>query len=73
MGELLKEFDARGGDQSKKEVTRPFAPSREAIADSAGISEHQRKQAVRVANIPKAEPAKSSRSARKRSAKAISR
>jgi hypothetical protein len=25
VGELLKQFDGRGGDQSKKQVGRPFA------------------------------------------------
>jgi hypothetical protein len=61
MGELLKQFDARGGDRTKKEAdllsdkkegARLSAPSRDNVAESVGISEHQRKQAVRVANIP---------------------
>lgn len=66
-GELLKEFDARGGDRGnqhtggKKEGDRHFASAaqapvgkREAGAD-VGMSPHQVKQAVRVANIPKDE------------------
>lgn len=53
-GELLKQFDARGGDRSKKEGARLSAPplSQQAMARDAGMSDHQRKQAVRVANVP---------------------
>jgi hypothetical protein len=51
MGELLKQFDARG-DHMKKEGA---LLSQEQAADKAHISEHQRKQAVRVANVPAAE------------------
>ena len=48
MGELLKQFDGRG-DHMKKGVT-PL--SRGDVAERAGISADQQKQAVRVANIP---------------------
>jgi hypothetical protein len=52
MGEVLKEFDG-GGEHMKKEGA--LLSSQEQAADTAGISEHQRKQAVRVANVPAAE------------------
>lgn len=52
LGELLKQYDARGGDQSEKEGTRPFAIGRTEAAEQAGMSDHQRKQAGRVANVP---------------------
>jgi hypothetical protein len=54
-GELLKEFDARGGDRSRKEGPLLFEdrPSQRQVAGAAGLSEHQRKQAVRVANVPR--------------------
>jgi hypothetical protein len=55
MGELLKEFDAQGQrTDTLKEGTLPKLPQAGA-AEAAGISEHQRKQAVRVANVPAAE------------------
>lgn len=47
-GELLKQFDGRG-DHMKKEAAHP---SQNDIAAQAGMSEHQTKQAVRVANVP---------------------
>lgn len=47
-GELLKQIDARG-DHMKKEGAHL---SRTQAADDAGLSEHQRKQALRVANVP---------------------
>jgi hypothetical protein len=49
-GELLQQFDARGGDQTKKAEGRPFG--RRQMAAQAGMSAHQEKQAVRVANVP---------------------
>jgi hypothetical protein len=55
IGELLKQFDARGGDQGKSEGAHTFAsaePSRQEMADRAGLSKHQQVQAVRVANVP---------------------
>jgi hypothetical protein len=51
-GELLKQFDGRGGDQTKKDAAVHFAPSQRHAADEAGISERQAKTAVRVANLP---------------------
>ncbi|WP_156898645.1 hypothetical protein [Bradyrhizobium erythrophlei] len=43
---LLKQFDGRG-DHMKKDGTVLSLPQKD-IAAEAGISEHQRKQAVRV-------------------------
>lgn len=56
MGELLKQLDARGGDQSKNEGAHTFAsePSCKEVAERVGISKHQKVQAVRVANVPEA-------------------
>jgi len=51
-GELLKQFDGRGGDTSEKEGARLSAPTRKEAAASAGLSEYQAKSAVRVANVP---------------------
>jgi hypothetical protein len=48
MGELLKEFDGRGGDRSKNGGTPTSAPTRRDAADAAGISKDQQVQAVRV-------------------------
>jgi hypothetical protein len=48
-GELLQDFDARG-DHRRKEGDR--LSSQREVADAAGMSEHQQKQAVRVANVP---------------------
>lgn len=53
-GELLKEFDARGRPSEEiREVAHPNL-SQAAAAREAGMSEHQRKQAVRVASVPSA-------------------
>ena len=54
MGELLKEYDGRGRPEENMEGALPDLSQAEA-AEAAGISEHQRKQAVRVANVPDAE------------------
>lgn len=51
-GELLKQFDGRGGDRSKNDATVNFAPTQKQAADDAGLSERQRVTAVRVANVP---------------------
>jgi hypothetical protein len=65
-GELLKEFDARGGDRSKSTGAGTFAPeakqngngmaagaiSQRAAAEAAGMSKRQQVTAVRVANVP---------------------
>ncbi len=63
-GQLLQEFDARGGDRSKSADTDTFAqdrngahtgtPSRRAAAEAAGMSKRQQVTATRVANIPAA-------------------
>jgi len=52
-GELLKEFDAR--PINAKEGRSDLLISQEQAATDAGLSERQRKTAVRVADIPKAE------------------
>jgi hypothetical protein len=54
LGVLLKEIEpARGGDRGNGATGgRPPDASRDAAADAAEISEHQRKTALRVASIP---------------------
>jgi hypothetical protein len=56
MGEVLKQFDGRGGDRTKTDADDSFAQQtqREAARD-AGISERQQITAVRVANVPEQE------------------
>ncbi len=51
FGELLKQFDARGGDTGKT-VTTVGSASQRQVAERAGMSERQQVTAVRVANIP---------------------
>lgn len=51
-GELLKQFDGRGGDRSKSDGAVISAPTQRQAAEGAGISERQRVTAVRVANVP---------------------
>ncbi|PKA39653.1 hypothetical protein CWR43_30780 [Rhizobium sullae] len=55
-GELLKEFEPqKGGDRRSEEYQRAGAPplvTRQQAANEAGMSPHQAKQAVRVANVP---------------------
>jgi hypothetical protein len=52
MGELLKQFDAQGQrTDTLREGALPKCSQAQA-AEDVGISEHQRKQAVRVANVP---------------------
>jgi hypothetical protein len=46
MGELLKQYNGKGNNQHKA----GDLPTQKKAADTARISEHQRKQAVRVAN-----------------------
>lgn len=53
-GELLLEIDGRGGDPSKK-VGDSLFENRSHAAKNAGLSDDQRKQAVRIASIPKDE------------------
>lgn len=50
MGELLKQFDGSTRNRGK---VGDHLTSQMDVANRAGISEHQRKQAVRVANVPK--------------------
>ena len=55
-GELLKAFDARGGDRGKPVTALDFARhSRAAVASEAGLSEHKARTAVNIADIPKAD------------------
>lgn len=49
-GELLKQFDARGGDQSEKDGAVRFG--RQEAAKEAGFSERQAKTAIRIFNVP---------------------
>lgn len=49
-GELLKQFDARGGDRTKSAGTDTFGQNE--AAQQAGMSERQQVAAVRVANVP---------------------
>lgn len=49
--ELLRQIEPGTGKyQSKREGDRPL--DRKQAAEQAGMSEHQRKQALRVANVP---------------------
>ena len=52
-GELLKQFDGRPDNAKQTEGDRHLI-SRSQAATQAGLSEHQTKQAVRVANVPAA-------------------
>jgi hypothetical protein len=55
VGELLKQIEpARGANQNIQEGTLPKV-TRESAATDAGLSEHQRKTALRVANLPQEE------------------
>lgn len=49
-GEILKQFDARGRPAGNSQGTPTI--SQQAAADQAGMSRHQRHQAIRVANVP---------------------
>lgn len=54
-GELLKQIPpAHGANQNIREGTLPKV-TRESAATDAGLSEHQRKTALRVANVPEPE------------------
>lgn len=56
MGELLKQIEpSKGGRPPETRVADHPSYSRQSVATSAGISPHQAKQAVRVANVPAAE------------------
>jgi hypothetical protein len=51
MGELLKQFDGRGGDRTKTDGAVSSAPTQAEAARAAHISERQQITAVRVANV----------------------
>jgi hypothetical protein len=52
-GELLREFDGRGGDaKSKSTATDTFAPTQNKVARKAGLSKRKQVTAVRVARVP---------------------
>ena len=55
-GELLRTFDARGGDRTKGALPLGFARhSRADVAKAAGLTEHKARTAVEIAKIPEAE------------------
>jgi hypothetical protein len=56
-GELLREFDGRGGDRRSKAQTPPNfdRPARLVIAERAGMTEHKARTAIRIAAIPEDE------------------
>jgi hypothetical protein len=55
-GELLREIpQQRGSNQNIREGALPNVVTRESAASDAGLSEYQRKTALRVAAIPEAE------------------
>jgi hypothetical protein len=52
-GVLLSEIPpGTGANQGEREGDRPLAPTRKQAATDAGLSAHQRKTALRVANVP---------------------
>lgn len=51
-GELLKEIEPQQGGDRKSKGGQPPVDSRKAAGDAAGLSNHQRKTALRVANVP---------------------
>ena len=51
-GELLREFDGQGKRTDLELTTGDHGKSQREAAATAGLSEHQQLQAVRVANIP---------------------
>jgi hypothetical protein len=54
-GELLQEVEDKRGPSKKGFQAKGARNSRTARADGAGLSEHEKKTALRVANVPKAE------------------
>lgn len=55
-GELLKEVEPKHIGRPTQEIregTRPNSPTRKSVAEAAGLSPHQTKEALRVASIPK--------------------
>lgn len=56
MGELLKQFDAAQGKRNDKpHVAGDMKLTRTEAAARAGLSERQKNQALRIANVPKVE------------------
>jgi hypothetical protein len=54
MGQLLKSIPGRSGGDRGNSATggkRPMAETRTSVAQSVGLSEHQRKTAIRVASV----------------------
>lgn len=53
-GELLKQFESKGGrpSETSKATLTSFPQSQREAAESAGMSLHQQRTAVRVANVP---------------------
>jgi hypothetical protein len=52
-GDLLLTYDGRGGDRTKTVTALDFAqPSRAAVAQEAGLTEHKTRVAVKIATIP---------------------
>ena len=51
-GELLKQFDGRGGDTTKNDGGGTFAATRRGVAEAAGMSKRQQVTAVRLSNVP---------------------
>jgi hypothetical protein len=52
MGELLKQIEPGQGARDGKREEGGHLPLRSEIARGAGMSEHQQKQAIRIANVP---------------------
>jgi hypothetical protein len=55
MGQLLKSIPGNSGGDRGNAATggrRPLVQTRTSVAESAGLSEHQRKTAIRVASVP---------------------
>jgi hypothetical protein len=56
VGELLKQIETRrGSNQNIREGARPKVETRQSVAEAAGLSSHQQKQALRIAELPKRE------------------
>ena len=52
-GDLLLTYDGRGGDRTKTVTALDFAqPSRAAVAQEAGLTEHKTRVAVKIVTIP---------------------
>lgn len=52
-GELLSQIQpARGANQNIQVGDRPNVETRQSVARDAGMSDHQQKQAIRIASLP---------------------